>query len=120
MTDPSAIGEELARWGKVAMLETIGRVSGKPVQSAVGFLENDDGSLLVAAGSDSADWALNLRANPACRATVGERAAAYMAAEIQDAERSQAVVALILKYGTPAERLGHGPVFRLRANLPER
>lgn len=119
-TSPDAIGRELAEWGKVALLETIGRVSGQPVQSAVGFVEEEDGSLVLAAGSDSADWALNLRANPACRAIVGERTAAYMAAEIEGTERSQAVVALILKYGTPAERLGHGPVFRLRANLPGR
>ncbi|MEP7158834.1 MAG: nitroreductase family deazaflavin-dependent oxidoreductase [Chloroflexota bacterium] len=111
--DEKSIGEELASWGKVALIETVGRVSGKPVQSAVGFLENDDGSLIVAAGFESADWALNLRARPACRATVGERTAAYTAAEIQGAERSQSLVALILKYGTPAERLGHGPVFRL-------
>ena len=108
------IGEELVGWGRVALLETVGRTSGKAVESAVGFVEEEDGSLLVAAGSDSADWALNLGANPACRATVGERTAAYTAAEIQDGERSQAVVALILKYGTPAERLGRGPVFRLR------
>ena len=109
-----SIGEELATWGKVALLETIGRISGRPVRSAVGFSEEEDGSLVVAAGSESADWALNLRANPACRATVGERTAAYEVTEIEGAERSQAVVALILKYGTPAERLGHGPVFRLR------
>jgi len=107
------IGEELAGWGKVALIETVGRVSGKPVQSAVGFVEDDDGSLVVAAGSDSADWALNLRAHPSCRAIVGERTAAYEAAELTGDERSQGVVGLILKYGTPAERLGRGPVFRL-------
>ena len=119
MTDPRAIGEELARWGKVALLETVGRTSGRPVQSAVGFIEEDDGSLVVAAGSDSADWALNLRFNPACRATVGERTAAYEAAEIEGDERSQGLVALILKYGTPAERMGHGSVFRLRPRAAE-
>jgi deazaflavin-dependent oxidoreductase (nitroreductase family) len=113
MTDQSGIGEELASWGKVALLETVGRVSGKHVQSAVGFFEEEDGSLVVAAGSDSADWALNLRANHGCRATVGERTAVYEATEIEGGERSEGVVALILKYGTPAERLGRGPVFRL-------
>jgi deazaflavin-dependent oxidoreductase (nitroreductase family) len=107
------IGEELATWGKVTLLETIGRLSGNPVRSAVGFVEEDDGSLVLAAGSDLADWALNLRANPSCRATVGERTAAYEAAEIEGDERSSALVGLILKYGTPAERLGRGPVFRL-------
>jgi deazaflavin-dependent oxidoreductase (nitroreductase family) len=96
------------------MLETIGRKSGGPVQSAVGFIEEDDGSILVAAGSDTADWVLNLRANPRCRATVGERTADYgWAVELQGNERSATLVALIVKYGTPAERLGRGPVFRL-------
>ena len=79
----------------------------------VGFAQDVDGSLLVAAGSDTADWALNLRANPHCRVTIGDRVAAYEAAEVDEAERGPAVVQLILKYGTPAERLGHGPVFRL-------
>jgi deazaflavin-dependent oxidoreductase (nitroreductase family) len=108
------VGEQLAAWGKVALLETIGRRSGKPVQSAVGFIEEDDGSMLVAAGSDTADWVLNLRANPRSRATVGEGSAAYdQAVELEGDERSAVLVQLILKYGTPAEGLGRGPVFRL-------
>ena len=108
-----SIGEELADWGKVALLETIGRTSGTPVTTPVGFVQEPDGSLLVAAGTDTADWAQNLRANPSCRATIGDRVAAYAAAEVDEGERGRAVVLLILKYGTPAERLGHGPVFRL-------
>ena len=108
------IGEQLAAWGKVAMLETIGRKSGKPVQSAVGFIDEGDGTMLVAAGSDTADWALNLRANPHSKTTVGERAIEYdQAVELEGDERSAALVALIIKYGTPSERLGRGPVFRL-------
>ena len=108
------IGEQLAEWGNVALLETVGRTSGKKVRSAVGFVEKDDGALYLAAGSESADWVLNLRAQPRCRATVGDRAAAYVAREVDDSERNDAVAALILKYGTPAERLGRGPVFRLQ------
>jgi deazaflavin-dependent oxidoreductase (nitroreductase family) len=96
------------------MLQTIGRKSGKLVSSPVGFIEEDDGCMLVAAGSDTADWVLNLRANPHAIATVGEKSAAYnQAVELEGEERSAVVVALILKYGTPAEGLGHGPVFRL-------
>ena len=96
------------------MLETIGRKSGKPVQSAVGFIDESDGAILVAAGSDTADWVLNLRAKPHSKARVGERVAEYVGAvELEGDERSAAVVALILKYGTPAEGLGRGPVFRL-------
>jgi len=83
------------------------------VTTPVGFAMDYDGSLLLAAGSDRADWALNLRAHASCRATIGDRVAAYEAAEVDDGELGRAVVQLILKYGTPAERLGHGPVFRL-------
>jgi deazaflavin-dependent oxidoreductase (nitroreductase family) len=107
-----SLGQQLAAWGKVAMLETRGRASGRVVRTAVGFVEEDT-DLLVAAGADSSDWALNLRANPACTITIEDRSAEYTAVEADDATRARAVVALILKYGTPAERLGHGPVFRL-------
>lgn len=107
------IGEQLADWGKVALIETTGRISGNPVTTAIGFAEDDDGSLLVAAGADDADWALNLRANAACSVTIGETEASYQAEEADDEARAAAISRLILKYGTPAERLGHGPVFRL-------
>jgi len=82
------------------------------VRTAVGFVE-DGRDLLVAAGADSTGWALNLRANPDCAVTIEDRTADYTAHEVDEAARGPAVVALILKYGTPAERLGHGPVFRL-------
>jgi deazaflavin-dependent oxidoreductase (nitroreductase family) len=108
-----SIGEELARWGKVALIETTGRATGNPVTAAVGFVENADGSLFVAAGSESADWALNLARNPRARVTVGDRDAGYQARPATETERATAITDLILKYGTPAERLGHGPVFRL-------
>jgi deazaflavin-dependent oxidoreductase (nitroreductase family) len=114
MTDET-IGEQLARWGKVALVETRGRRSGNPVIAAVGFFEEPDGALLVAAGDEGADWVRNLHADPGCRATVGERTAAYRAELVDDpAQRAVALTSLILKYGTPAERLGSGPVFRLR------
>jgi hypothetical protein len=76
----------------------------------VGFVE-DGHDLLVAAGGESTDWALNLRANPYCTVSIEDQLADYTAREVDD--RGPAVVALILKYGTPAERLGNGPVFRL-------
>lgn len=113
------VGEQLAAWGKVAMLETIGRKSGKPVQSAVGFIDDSDGSMVVAAGSHTADWVLNLRANPHSTTRVGDQTAEYdQAVELEGDERSAILVALIIKYGTPSEGLGRGPVFRLiRAEL---
>ena len=107
------IGEELAEWGKVALIETVGRLSGKPVPNAVGFIEGDAGNLVVAAGFETSDWGLNLRAHPACRATIGDRVRAYEAHEIDGADRAAALAQLVLKYGTPAEKLGYGPVFQL-------
>lgn len=108
------IGEQLAAWGKVARLETRGRVSGRAVVAAVGFVEEPDGSLLVAAGSPGAAWARNLEAEPACVVTIEGSERPMLAAPLEAAEASAAVVRLILKYGTPAERLGSGPAFRLR------
>jgi deazaflavin-dependent oxidoreductase (nitroreductase family) len=114
MTGPETIGGQLAGWGKVALLETRGRLSGRHVQTAVGYVESGDKALLVAAGEPDADWALNLLADPGCLVIIGDRAAAYQAVAIDDpADRLAALRGLILKYGTPAERLGRGPVFRL-------
>lgn len=109
------IGEELTAWGKVVRIETRGRVSGRTVVAAVGFVEDDDGGLLVAAGDPEADWALNLEANPRCRLTIGDRSWEAVAEPLDRAAAAAAVAALILRYGTPAERLGRGPAFRLVA-----
>ncbi len=111
--DDRSIGNELVGWGKVALIETIGRVTGAAATAAVGFVKVEDGSLLVAAGTEGSDWALNLRANPNCRVTVGEDVRDCSASEVDGALRNRALGELVMKYGTPAERLGHGPVFRL-------
>jgi deazaflavin-dependent oxidoreductase (nitroreductase family) len=97
----------------VGLLETRGRVSGRPITTAVGFLDEPDGSLLVSAATESADWARNLLANPRCRVMIETETADYDAVEVDATTRARAIVELILKYGTPAERLGHGAVFRL-------
>jgi hypothetical protein len=78
-------------------------------------VEDADGSLLVAAGDPDADWARNLEADPACTVTVGERTWTAIAEPLERDEVARAVRELILRYGTPAERLGRGPAFRLRA-----
>lgn len=112
MRDP--IGEELAAWGKVILLETRGRVTGRLVSTPVGFIEDPDGAWRVAAGDPQADWAQNLRADPRCRVTVGESVIDAAAEELSDPARAATIRDLILRYGTPAERLGLGPAFRLR------
>jgi deazaflavin-dependent oxidoreductase (nitroreductase family) len=108
------VGEQLAGWGKVARIETLGRSSGRAVTAAVGFVETADGSLVVAAGLPEADWARNLEADSACIVTIEDRSVRMTATRLEPAEANRAVVELILKYGTPAERLGRGPAFRLR------
>ena len=79
---PDKHGEQLAAWGKVVMLEMTGRVTGATIRTAVGFVDDADGSLLVAAGSPGASWALNLLAEPACHGTIGEQRRAYRAEEL--------------------------------------
>jgi deazaflavin-dependent oxidoreductase (nitroreductase family) len=115
LRDP--FGEQLVGWSKAVAIETRGRRTGRTVITAVGFVEEPDGSLLVAAGDPGAHWAANLRAEPRCVARIGTLRAAYVAEELDDAAEARAITGLILKYGTPAERLGAGPAFRLRPVL---
>ena len=112
------IGEQLAGWGKVLRLETRGRVSGRLIDVAVGYVEEPDGSYLVAAGDPDAGWARNLEDHPSARATIGERSFDVVAEPLDRSAAARAVVALILRYGTSAERLGRGPAFRLRPLEP--
>jgi deazaflavin-dependent oxidoreductase (nitroreductase family) len=107
------IGEQLAGWGRVAIVETRGRLSGRAIRAAVGFIEEPDGSLLVAAGSPDADWARNLEADAVCQVTIGAESRGYRAEPLTDTDAQRAVRELILRYGTPAEGLGRGPAFRL-------
>ena len=111
------VGEQLASWGKAALIETRGRVSGRPARAHVGFIDRDDGSIVVAAGPD-AQWAANLLADPACRVTVETRAFDGIAEPLVGSEFAAAIRELILRYGTPAERLGSGPAFRIRPTTP--
>ena len=108
------IGDQLAGWGTVVRIVTRGRVTGREASAAVGFIEEPDGSLLVAAGDPDAGWARNLEAEPACRLTVAERTWDAVAEPLDRAEAARTIAELILRYGTPAERLGRGPAFRLR------
>jgi deazaflavin-dependent oxidoreductase (nitroreductase family) len=107
------IGEQLAAWGKAARIETRGRVTGQVAVAHVGFIESPDGSVVVAAGP-GAHWAANLMAEPACTVTVGDRSFPGIATALEGPEFASAIRDLILRYGTPAERLGSGPAFRIR------
>jgi deazaflavin-dependent oxidoreductase (nitroreductase family) len=108
------IGEQLAGWGVAVRLETRGRRTGTTVAVAVGYIQEMNGSLVVAAGSPEADWARNLEADPRVRATMGDQTFDAIAEPLDPSAAAAAVTALILKYGTPAEGLGRGPAFRIR------
>lgn len=104
---------DLADWGKVIRLHTTGRRSGQARTVTIGFVEEPGGSLLVAAASDSTGWAANLRSLPICLVERDGRARRGLAQPLSGTERAEAIARLLLKYGTPAERLGAGPAFRL-------
>lgn len=69
--------------------------------------------MLVAAG-DSARWALNLIDQPRVDVEIGDRAFTAIAEGLDATDHAKAIRGLILRYGTPAERLGRGASFRLR------
>lgn len=114
MRTRSPVGDQLVASGRVALLETAGRVSGASIATPVGFVEEPDGSLLVAASSAATHWARNLIAQPRCQVTIGQRSFPAKAERLDRDAAIRAVRELILKYGTPSERLGAGPAFRLR------
>ena len=109
--DPLAAA--MADAGDVAILEVAGRRTGQLRRTGVGYVREAGGSLLVAASADHTDWARNLEAAGWCRVLIGSSSAEYDVQRLPDDERGPVVVALILRYGTPAERLGAGPAFRL-------
>lgn len=104
---------DLTAIGRAITLEARGRASGQPRRVTIGFIERPDGSLLVAASSRETHWARNLTADPACSFERGGHWTPCRAELLRDDQAHEAVAALILKYGTPAERLGAGPAFRL-------
>ena len=107
--------DELVRDGRVARLQLHGHRTGEPRMVTVGYIELPDGSIVVAAQSDEAAWARNLEADPRATVTIGDRTFTARAERLDDADprRIAAVRELILRYGTPSERLGRGPVFVL-------
>lgn len=84
----------------------------------MGYVEEADGSLIVAAGDPETDWGRNLLADPRCFVTLSGDRWPASAEPLTGAEAARAVRDLILRYGTPAERLGRGPAFRLRRAGP--
>jgi deazaflavin-dependent oxidoreductase (nitroreductase family) len=108
--------DELVASGGFVRIETRGSRSGRVRAVTVGFVDDDQvpGAILVAATAPDAAWAGNLLDDPACHVRVGERSFDAIAEPLDRADHARAVRGMILRYGTPAEGLGHGPSFRLR------
>ena len=115
-TARGAMEDELVASGGFVRIETRGSRSGLVRAVTVGFVDDDQvaGAILVAATAPDAAWAGNLLADPACHVRVGERSFDAIAEPLDRADHARAVRGMILRYGTPAEGLGHGPSFRLR------
>lgn len=105
---------ELVASGRFVRIGARGAHSGLDRPVTVGFVDDEDGAVLVAATAPDAAWARNLLADPACHVRVGDRSFDAIAEPLDRAEHARAVSELILRYGTPAEGLGRGPSFRLR------
>lgn len=105
---------DLVAHGRVARLTTTGSRTGQPRAVAVGFIEEPDGTLLVAANGPDHGWARNLLADPRVTVEVGDRSFPATAEPLDGPDHARAVRELILRYGTPSEGLGSGPSFRLR------
>lgn len=104
---------DLVALGRVARLVTRGRVTGLPREVAVGYVDEPDGSVLVAANGPRSAWGLNLLADPRAEVEIADRRFTAIAEELDRADHGRAVRELILRYGTPSEGLGSGPSFRL-------
>ena len=111
-----ALDAALADDDRFVRLTTRGRTTGLARTVTVGVVRERDGSILVAAGAPDSAWALNLLADPAVTVVLAghEFAGRAESLEAGDPRLGRAVRELILRYGTPSEGLGSGPVFVIR------
>ena len=116
----AALDETFAGDTRFARLRTRGRRSGQWRAVTVGFVDEPDGSILVAAGSLDRAWAANLLVDGTVEVDAAGRAFEGEAEVLDDRDprRGRAVRELILRYGTPSEGLGSGPIFVIRPIEP--
>jgi deazaflavin-dependent oxidoreductase (nitroreductase family) len=106
---------------RFARLRMRGRRSGQERSVTVGFVAEPDGTILVAAGTPDSAWPRNLLADPIVEVAIGGRTFTGEAEPLDDRDprRGRAVRELILRYGTPSEGLGSGPIFVIRPADPD-
>ena len=101
-------------WGKVARVETRGRVSGRPVTVAIGYVDEPGGSILVAAGAPDAGWARNLEVDPDCTVTIGEATWGARAEPLAPPDAARAVALIGARTVIPV----HYATFPILAGTP--
>ncbi len=110
----SLIGARMSKSGRFVQIETLGRTTGQWRATPVGFVHGEDGGLIVRAGHADAHWALNLLANPTCRASLRGQTLNYRAEPLLGDARDAALRTIKERYGRGMEdRAGAGPAFRL-------
>ena len=110
----SLMGARMSKSGRFVQIETLGRTTGKWRATPVAYVLAEDGALLVRAGHADAHWALNLLANPTCRASLRGQTLAYRAEHLLEDARDAALRTIKERYGRGMEdRAGAGPAFRL-------
>jgi deazaflavin-dependent oxidoreductase (nitroreductase family) len=108
---------DLVASGRFVRIEMRAERSGGQRSVTVGYVEDPaglSGAILVAAGAPDSVWARNLLDDPACRVVIGDRRFDAIAEPLEGPDHARTIAAMILRYGTPAERLGAGQSFRLR------
>jgi hypothetical protein len=106
--------DDLVASGRYLEVE-IRRPGGSRRRVVLGFVPRPDGAYVVGAGTPDARWPELLAGAPDVNVRVGELRFEAVASEIadDDPERVAAIRELILRYGTPSEGIGRGPLFRL-------
>jgi hypothetical protein len=114
------VDDDLVATGRYARLDIDPIDGDRHRMITVGFVPGEDGSIVVAATAPDARWAGALATAAKVRVTIAERSFDATPEELaeRDPGRGLAVRDLILRYGTPSEGLGRGPVFRLRPIAP--
>lgn len=86
---------------RIGVIETIGRVSGLPRETPIGFATDASGDriVVVASAGDASDWVKNLRQTPAVRFRIGEDWYAGTARVVTDAAEVDAIrSSMLAKY----------------------
>jgi deazaflavin-dependent oxidoreductase (nitroreductase family) len=96
--DHAAAARPAVDAGFLGYLTTIGRSSGLPRTTPTGFVQLDDGTVLVNAGDPDNHWSRNLLVDPRCRFETVGRTRDYLARELTGDERDDAIARLAGRY----------------------